>query len=292
MQTWRTLPLKDSAVDYQAGMVLRVGLGESRSHPALLNLVKGSIVGQLESNEETREKTIPVVLRTGEDAWAYFKFMGERASVQFVCFNPVTKLWKNPYELEVVNRDEVSDCYAFMSHSAVVWVTQGEGEVIPLDDWMAERRIFAIMLKIPFFAQYKSRKVLNLWKRYTRASKFSRLRRVGCQSSWQGNPIFVTSWKNVVSEVEDFCSQTLESTASCLCHCVSALMQEKLEDGVREFVEDLLFTWEGIQSRCVHILETAKVEAEHSIVTKTDFEWPPVRRTNIPWSKYKANLLK
>ncbi|KAJ3321819.1 Dynein heavy chain 6, axonemal [Boothiomyces sp. JEL0866] len=93
---------------------------------------------------------------------------------EFVYLVPVTSTQRgqpsyNPYNLQIVDFFQIntksSEGYYTMSAKGITHINQyGQGTFTPLDQWCREYELYHKLLKIPFFARYRSWKCFTLWK--------------------------------------------------------------------------------------------------------------------------------
>nr|CCA20922.1 dynein heavy chain putative [Albugo laibachii Nc14] len=114
---------------------------------------------------ETNEKSPSMFLRSGEDAILYFAQNGARTGIKYILLKrPINSLIFRPYDLIVVEPDEVHSEYFTMSSSGLVHVQEGKpSEFIALDEWIRESSSFNVITSFRFFKFYLVRKAFTGW---------------------------------------------------------------------------------------------------------------------------------
>ncbi|KAI9348792.1 dynein heavy chain and region D6 of dynein motor-domain-containing protein [Zopfochytrium polystomum] len=108
----------------------------------------------------------------------------QRHSDEFVYLRPIRAAGRalfetyNPYNLEIVEYEDLETGFGFYTLSRMVLFigmthvnANGRGDFTPLSQWIREHKLFNALLKIPFFARYKTWKAFSTWRRNVRRFK-------------------------------------------------------------------------------------------------------------------------
>ncbi|KAJ3226918.1 Dynein heavy chain 6, axonemal [Clydaea vesicula] len=82
----------------------------------------------------------------------------------------------NPYNLRLIEFNEVekkAGYYTISREGVTRFDYRGHGEFTPLNQWLREYKLFHSLLKIPFFARYRSWKCFVLWKKSVLRNKIN-----------------------------------------------------------------------------------------------------------------------
>lgn len=111
------------------------------------------------------EKKSSMVFHNVEDAILYFAQNGAQARIKHVFLKrAVNPVMFRPYDLVVVEPDELQSEYFTMSSTGLVHVQEGEpSEFIALDEWIRESTLFNVITSFRFFKFYLVRKVFTGW---------------------------------------------------------------------------------------------------------------------------------
>jgi dynein heavy chain len=118
---------------------------------------------------------VATMLRTGEDAIAFFARYGDSCPVKFVHLSraPEGKRFR-PYDLVVVPESETGAEYFTMSGKGVVHIAPDAPSVfIPLSEWMRQSAMFNVLSSKHYFKHYLVGKALHRWCANVRFNRFA-----------------------------------------------------------------------------------------------------------------------
>ncbi|KAJ3052746.1 Dynein heavy chain 6, axonemal [Rhizophlyctis rosea] len=121
-----------------------------------------------------------------KDPFTFITYLQQNPQTQsFVYLKPLSPTLRrglptfNPYSLTIVDFSEIESDPSLQSYYTLsaLGVTHfdkiGHGTFTPLPQWLREHRLFHSLLKIPFFARYKTWKSFSLWRRTVLRNKIS-----------------------------------------------------------------------------------------------------------------------
>ncbi|KAI9095538.1 hypothetical protein DFS34DRAFT_182154 [Phlyctochytrium arcticum] len=151
---------------------------------------EAAMVGSLDSATETSGP---------QEIFAFVKHLEKHPNTnEFLYLNPVKLNVKrgsptfNPYNLEVVEYADVDKEGGFYTISAagvMHFDHRSHGDFTPLDRWLREYKLFHSLLRIPFFARYRTWKCFTIWRRTVLHTKITQNRRQLAKNLFLVHPI-------------------------------------------------------------------------------------------------------
>ena len=164
---------------------------------------------------------------SGDQAVEFFGRTGEDSEVKVVFLNRANTVPNfRPFDLVVVNRNEIDPEYFTMSSSGVVHIQPGQpSQFTPLEQWWRRSSLFNTLRSIPFFKTYMPAKTYQLWNQNVRFRKYSQVRR--------------RLIKRLFLAKRAFCSTLLEVNRQCFELGATPLLQydPNHSSNIHEFIE-------------------------------------------------------
>ncbi|XP_046903615.1 dynein axonemal heavy chain 6-like [Hypomesus transpacificus] len=157
---------------------LRKKLGWSTEIPdrRIMRAVKPNMNSQRETTEPAED--------TGEYIYCLKRFRHD------------TSMQSNPYDLQVVSVQTAKQNLQYWTVSAssifkVSVLEDRRSEIIPVMDWLSERKLFNKIFKLPFFKKFRIWKAFTIWKVTVCHSKFTKSKDVLCKDLFIVDEVFL-----------------------------------------------------------------------------------------------------
>jgi len=156
---------------------------------ALLHALRGP-------DQEDREEALlneMKLLKTGEDAIAFFAKHGDQSDLQVIhCVSHVEEGKFRPYDLVVVDEKEKGNEYFMISPKGIVHVSPGkQSEHTTLTSWMHQVMIFTVLVSMSFFRNYLTGRAFQRWRSGASNQIYAKHRQSLSRRLFLAKPIFV-----------------------------------------------------------------------------------------------------
>lgn len=156
---------------------------------ALLHALRGP-------DQEDREEALlneMKLLKTGEDAIAFFAKHGDQSDLQVIhCVSAHEEEGKfRPYDLVVVDEKEKGNEYFMISPKGIVHVSPGkQSEHTTLTSWMHQVMIFTVLVSMSFFRNYLTGTAFQRWRSGASNQIYAKHRQSLSRRLFLAKPIF------------------------------------------------------------------------------------------------------
>lgn len=156
---------------------------------ALLHALRGP-------DQEDREEALlneMKLLKTGEDAIAFFAKHGDQSDLQVIhCVSARVEEGKfRPYDLVVVDEKEKGNEYFMISPKGIVHVSPGkQSEHTTLTSWMHQVMIFTVLVSMSFFRNYLTGRAFQRWRSGASNQIYAKHRQSLSRRLFLAKPIF------------------------------------------------------------------------------------------------------
>ncbi|CAG9327022.1 unnamed protein product [Blepharisma stoltei] len=175
-------------------------------------------------------------VKTGEDAISFFKKYGNYTPAKFFyCKNiPYNPRYFRPYDLIVVNKNEISgDHFVISSHGVVnvslESINNFQTECCALDDWLIQSRNFDLIREIKFFKHYLAGKIFLLWREKHKKCKYLTNREILRNNLLFGQTVFVEN----ITKINEF-TYEMEKSNWLVMNDVKIIEIENLKNSQRD----------------------------------------------------------
>jgi len=163
--------------------------GKDEKDRALLMALQGP-------DEEDKELALQnemKLLKTGEDAIAFFAKHGDQSDLQVIFCNPAPEeegKYK-PYDLVVVDEQDRGAEFFMISPKGIVHVCPGkQSEHFTLTDWMHQVMVFTVLVSMAFFRNYLTGRAFSRWRKGSAKQIFATHRQRLSQRLFLAKPVF------------------------------------------------------------------------------------------------------
>eukprot|EP00958_Prasinococcus_capsulatus_P026259 scaffold4735_cov403-Prasinococcus_capsulatus_cf.AAC.3 len=143
-------------------------------------------------------------IETDNDVVEFFSRHGQDGEVKFFyCMRSLSDVSFKPYELVVASRRVSSGEHFTVSASGVAHINPGvEGEFVPLDRWIREKKLFSALTNIKFFRHYRVCKAFAFWRGSVRHRHYSQVREKLRGRLFIASPTFSSALLEVAGHIQ------------------------------------------------------------------------------------------